>query len=77
MKGQKLGTVLSFRCLGAVVSNEGSKPEVLSRIALAAAALTKLKAVGRDNNIYHGSKVRLMRSLVISIYFCMPLNHGP
>ena len=35
IKGQKLGTVKSFKYLGAVVSDDGSKPEVLSRIATA------------------------------------------
>ena len=40
VKGQKLGTVTSFKYLGAVVSDDGSKPEVLSRIAQATAALT-------------------------------------
>ena len=44
VKGQKLGTVTSFKYLGAVVSDDGSKPEVLSRIAQATAALTKLKS---------------------------------
>ena len=65
---QKLGTVTSFKYLGAVVSDDGSKPEVLSRIAQATAALTKLKPIWRDNNISLGSKVKLMRSLVISIF---------
>ena len=51
-----------------VVSDDGSKPEVLSRIAQAVAALTKLKPIWRDNNISLGSKVKLMRSLVISIF---------
>ena len=68
VKGQKLGTVTSFKDLGAVVSDDGSKPEVLSRIAQATAALTKLKPIWRDNNISLGSKVKLMRSLVISIF---------
>ena len=70
VKGQKLGTVTSFKYLGAVVSDDGSKPEVLSRIAHATAALTciKLKPIWRDNNISLGSKVMLMRSLVISIF---------
>ena len=45
VKGQKLGTVKSFKYLGAVVSDDGSKPEVLSRIAQATAALTKLKPI--------------------------------
>ena len=46
VKGQKLGSVKSFKYLGAGVSDDGSKPEVLSRIAQATAALTKLKAFG-------------------------------
>ena len=62
VKGQKLGTVTCFKCLGAVVSDDGSKPEVLSRIAQATAALTKLKLIWRDNNIYLGSKVKLIHS---------------
>ena len=41
----------SFKYLGAVVSDNGSNPEVLSRIAQATAALTKLKHIWRDN--YH------------------------
>ena len=60
-------TVTSFKYLGAVVSDDGSKPEVLSRIAQATAALTKLRPIWRDN-ISLGSKVKLMRSLVISIF---------
>ena len=68
VKGQKLGTVTSFKYLGAVVPDDGSKPEVLSRIAQATAALTKLKPIWRDNNISLGSKVKLMRSLAISIF---------
>ena len=68
VKGQKLGTVTSFKYLGAVVSDDGSKPEFLSWIAQATAALTKLKPIWRDNNISLGSKGKLMRSLVISIF---------
>ena len=43
VEGQKLGTVASLKYLGAVVSDDGSRPEILSRIARAIAALTKLK----------------------------------
>ena len=68
VKGQKFGTVTSFKYLGTIVSDEDSKPELLSRIAQATAALTKLKPVWRDNNISLGSKVKLIRSLVISIF---------
>ena len=67
VKGQKLDTVTSFKYLGAVVSDDGSKPDVLSRIVQATAALTLLKPIWRDNNICFGSNVKLMRSLVISV----------
>ena len=68
VKRQKLGTVTSFKYLGALVSDDGSKPGVLSKIAQATAAPTKLKPIWRENNISFGSKVKLMRSLVISIF---------
>ena len=68
VQGQKLGTITSLKYLGAVVLDGDSKPEVLSCIAQATAALTKLKPIWRDNNISLGSKVKLMRSLVISIF---------
>ena len=42
---KKLETVRSFQYLGAIVSDEGSKPEVLSRIAQTTAAVTKLKVI--------------------------------
>ena len=39
--GQKLETVTSFKYLGSIITDEGSKPEILSRIAQTTAALTK------------------------------------
>ena len=44
--GQKLKTVTSFKYLGSVITDEGSKPEVPSKIAETTAALTRLKPVG-------------------------------
>ena len=54
------------------MSDEGSKPEVLSRIAQTTTALKKLNTIWNDKNIALSSKIRLMRSLVISIllYAC-------
>ena len=49
--GQKLVTVTSFKYLGADVSDDGSEPEILSRIAQATVTLTKLKPIWIDNNI--------------------------
>ena len=50
IKRQKLGIVTSFKYLEAVVSDDGSKPEGLSRTAPNTAALTKLMSIWRDNN---------------------------
>ena len=33
VNGQKLEKVTNFKCLGSVIADEGSKPEILSRIA--------------------------------------------
>ena len=59
INGQKLETVTSFRYLGSVITDEGSKPEILSRIAQTTAALTRLKPVWTDRSISLSSKVRL------------------
>ena len=61
VKGQVLGTVTSFKYLGALVSDDGFKAEALSRIEQATAALKKLKLFWRNNNISLGSKVKLMQ----------------
>ena len=66
--GQKLETVTSFKYLGSVITDEGSKPETLSKIAQTTAALTRLKPVWNDRSISLSSKTRLMRSLVTSIF---------
>ena len=68
VNGQKLETVTSLKYLGSVITDEGSKPEILSRIAQATAALTRLKPVWIDKSISLSSKLRLMRSLVTSIF---------
>ena len=68
VSGEKLETVNSFKYLRSVVSDEGSRPEILSRIAQTTAAMTKLRPVWNDRNITLSSKIRLMRSLVISLF---------
>ena len=72
VNGRKLETVTSFKCLGSLITDEGSKPEILSRIAQTTAnssiALTRLKPVWNYRSISLSSKIRLMRSLVTSIF---------
>ena len=69
INGEKLDEVDSFKYLGAVVTDQGSKPEVLSRIAQTT-ALARLKTIWSDKHISLSSKIRLMRSLVISVLLC-------
>ena len=45
VNGQKLETVTSFKYLGSVITDEGCKPEILSRTAQTIAALTRLKPI--------------------------------
>ena len=68
VKGQKLETVTSFKYLGSVITNEGSKPEIFSRIAKVTAALTRLKPVWNDRSTSLSFKIRLILSLVTSIF---------
>ena len=68
VSGQKLGVVSSFKYLGATISDVGSKPEVLSRIAQTMGAMAKLKPIWNDGNISLKSKIKLMNTLVMSIF---------
>ena len=68
VNGQKLETVTSFMYMGSVITDGGSKPVILSRIAQTTAALTRLKPVWIDKSISLSPKTRLMRSLVTSIF---------
>ena len=70
VNGQKLETITSFKYLGSVITDEGSKPEILSRMGQTTAALTRLKPVWIDKSISLSAKIRLMRFLVTSIFMC-------
>ena len=68
VNSEKLDCVNSFKYLGAIITDEGSKPEILVRIVQTTAALAKLKTIWNDSNIMLSSKIKLMRSLVMSIF---------
>ena len=72
IKSQRLEEEKNFKNLGAIISNVGSKPEILSRIAQTTAALSRLKIILRDKNISLASKVKLMQMLILStfLYAC-------
>ena len=68
VNGENLKTVQSFKYLGPIVTDEGYMPEIRSRIAQTIAGLTKLKIIWDDKNIDLSSKIRLLCSLVMSIF---------
>ena len=68
VKDSVLQIIDKFIYLRALVTDNGSKSEVLSRIAKAQSSLSKLKTIWKDKNISVSSKIRLLRSLVISIF---------
>ena len=68
IKGQRLEEVENFKYLGAIIFNEGSKPEILSRTAQTTTALSRLKIIWRDKNISLASKVKLMQTVILSIF---------
>ena len=52
-----VGETTSFKYLHSFITDEGSKPEILSRIAQMTAALTRLKPLWNDRNISLNSKI--------------------
>ena len=76
IKSQSLEEVENFKYLWAIISNEGPKPEILSRIAQTTAALSRLMIRWRDKNISLASKVKLMWTLILStfLYACESLT---
>ena len=76
VSGEKLDEVDTFKYLGALVRDQDSKPEALSRMALTTAAPSKLKrTIWNDKNISLSSKV--VRCLLVSVLlYCMPVNPG-
>ena len=72
IKDQRLEEVENLKYLGAIFSNDGSKPEILSRIVQTTAALSRLRIIWWDKNISLASKVKLMRTIILStfLYTC-------
>ena len=68
INGQRLEEVKNFKNLGAIISDEGSKPEIFSRIAQTTAGLSRLKVIWRDKNISLAPKVKLMWTLILCTF---------
>ena len=73
---QKLETVTSFKYLGSVITDEDSKPEILSRIAQTTATLTRLKQIGLTGVFLLAPRYDLFAPLSHPSS-CMHVNLGP
>ena len=71
VNGQKLETVTSFKYIGSVITDEGSKPEILARIAQTTAALSRLKLIWNDRSISLSSKMTNALSCHIHLPVCL------
>ena len=70
VNNQAIEEVQNFIYLGATISEEGSRTEIIRRIAQSTDILTTLKTIWKDKNIALKSKIRLMRSLIVSLFPC-------
>ena len=68
IQDKPLEEVNSFKYLGSIISDEGSKHEIVARIAQTTAAIGKLQTLWKDKNISLRHKIHLMRTLALSIF---------
>ena len=68
LNGTDLDTVTKIKYLRAIISEEGSKKEILARAAQTTTAVARLKPIWRDNNIALKYKLNLLQALVLSLF---------
>ena len=68
MNGETLEEVKEFKYLGALINSEGtSAKEIKTRLAIALSVMAKLSQIWKSKDIKTSSKIKLYRTLVISI----------
>ena len=68
MNGQILEEVENFKYLGSTLSKDGSSTkEIKIRLGLATSAMTRLNNIWKSNSISLPTKLKLYKSLVVSI----------
>ena len=68
LNGEVLEEVQSFKYLGAIIAKDGcSDTEIKARLGAATAAMSRLKTIWKSNNIHLTTKMKLYKTLVLSI----------
>ena len=60
--------VNKFKYLGSIISDKGSKPEIIARIAQATKAISKLQRIWKSSSIVLTHKLKLINTLVHSVF---------
>ena len=60
--------VKEFSYMGSIVSDEGSKPEILARTAQVLSAIARLKPIWVDKGLKLMTKIRFMHSIIFSVF---------
>ena len=73
VSGQQLETANQFKYLEAILSEDGSKTEVLARAAQTAAAPAKLKSMRKDKNISLSTKLKRLHACIspVNLLICI------
>ena len=73
---KRLEIVNHLKSLSGIVTDEGTKTEIQSRIVEATHEISQLKIIWKDKNTSLQTKIRLIHIPLLSI-FSMNLKHGP
>ena len=68
LKNETVEVVNKFKYLGSIISDKGSKPEIVARLGQATKAICKLQRIWKSRTISLTHKLKLINSLVHSVF---------
>lgn len=68
LNNETVEVVNKFKYLGSIISDKGSKPEIVARIAQATKAISKLQRIWKSSSIALTQKLKLINTLVHSVF---------
>ena len=68
LHGEEIKEVNTFKYIGSIIDDKGSNKRIISKIAHTTSVLTKLSVIWNDRNLMLKSNIRLLHSLVGSIF---------
>ena len=68
LNNETVEVVNKFKYLDSIISDKGSKPEIVARIAQATKAISKLQRIWKSSSIALTQKLKLINTLVHSVF---------